>query len=62
MSFKRVEDELIEDAMAIATYLRDLDEPSLWAVMRRVEALVGKDNMTREQALKQVDPRGDWGT
>lgn len=62
MSFKRVQDELNEDAMSIATYLRDIEErPSVWSMMRRVEALVGKDT-TREQALKQVDPRGDWGT
>lgn len=61
MSFKLVQDELGEDAMAIATYLREIDPPqSAWSYIRRAEALLGKDT-TREQALKQIDPRGDLG-
>jgi hypothetical protein len=60
LSFSRVEAELSEDAMSIATHLREIDEPSAWALMKRAEALVGKDT-TREQALRQVDPHGDWG-
>ena len=59
LSFSRVEGELNEDAMSIATHLREIDTQSMWSLMRRAEALVGK-GVTREQALKQVDPHGDW--
>jgi hypothetical protein len=60
LSFSRVEGELNEDAMSIATHLREIDASSAWSLMRRAKALVGKDT-TREQALKQVDPHGGWG-
>jgi hypothetical protein len=59
LSFSRVEGELNDDAMSIATHLREIDAPSAWSLMKRAEALVGKDT-TREQALKQVDPHGSW--
>jgi hypothetical protein len=59
LSFARVLRELNEDALSIATHLREIDTPSAWALMKRAEALVGKDT-TREQALKLVDPHGGW--
>lgn len=59
LSFARVLSELNEDAMSIATHLREIDAPSAWSLMKRAEALVGKDT-TREQALKQVG-YPDWG-
>jgi hypothetical protein len=60
LSFARVLRELNEDALSIATHLREIDVSSPWALMKRAEALVGKDT-TREQALKLIDPHREWG-
>jgi hypothetical protein len=56
LSFARVLSELNEDAVQIATHLREFETQSAWSLMKRAEALVGKGT-TREQALKQVG----WG-
>jgi hypothetical protein len=53
LSFGRVLNELDEDAMNIATHLREIQPASAWSAMRRIEALVGT-GVTREQAAKQV--------
>ena len=58
LSFGRVLSELDEDAMNIATHLREIERSSTWSLMKRAEALVGK-GLTREEALKQVE-RGEW--
>lgn len=59
LSFARVLSELDEDAVQIATHLRESEEQSTWSIMKRAEALVGK-GATREEALKQLG-HGDWG-
>jgi hypothetical protein len=60
LSFARVLRELTEDADQIATYLRDLPRPmTAWPMMKRAEALIGKDGITREQAAKQLGWRED---
>lgn len=41
-------------------HLREIEPMSTWSMMRRAEALVGRDGVTREEALRQLG-HGDWG-